>query len=64
MYSLRCELRLHPHGSLNIHGCRSPKAYASGVIGGLVTSTLLTLLLLPVLYEWIFERERTTEVKR
>ncbi len=25
------------------------------VIGGLFTSTLLTLLLLPGLYEWIFE---------
>jgi hypothetical protein len=64
MYSLRCELWLHPHGSLNIHECRSPTAYASGVVGGLVMSTLLTLLLLLFLYEWIFERERTTEVKR
>ena len=27
------------------------------VIGGLITSTLLTLMLLPVLYEWIFENE-------
>jgi hypothetical protein len=27
------------------------------VIGGLFTSTLLTLLLLPGLYEWIFENE-------
>jgi cobalt-zinc-cadmium resistance protein CzcA len=26
------------------------------VVGGLITSTLLTLLLLPVLYEWIEER--------
>jgi heavy metal efflux system protein len=30
---------------------------ASVVIGGLFTSTLLTLFLLPVLYGWIFQRE-------
>jgi cobalt-zinc-cadmium resistance protein CzcA len=34
------------------------------VIGGLFTSTLLTLLLLPVLYEWIFENERPTKVEQ
>lgn len=34
------------------------------MIGGLFTSTLLTLLLLPVLYEWIFEKERPMEVKQ
>jgi hypothetical protein len=34
------------------------------VIGGLFTSTLLTLLLLPVLYEWIFEKENLVEAKK
>lgn len=29
---------------------------ATGVIGGLITSTLLTLLVLPTLYKWIEER--------
>jgi cobalt-zinc-cadmium resistance protein CzcA len=33
---------------------------ATVVIGGLVTSTLLTLLLLSVLYEWVFEEETLT----
>ena len=33
------------------------------VIEGLFTSTLLTLLLLPALYEWIFEKERPKRVE-
>lgn len=38
-------------------GSEVQRPLATVVIGGLVTSTLLTLLLLPVLYEWIFEKE-------
>ena len=34
------------------------------VIGGLFTSTLLTLPLLPVLYEWIFESDPSTETQQ
>jgi len=34
------------------------------VTGGLVTSTLLTLRLLRVLHEWIFEKEPTRRVKQ
>jgi cobalt-zinc-cadmium resistance protein CzcA len=37
-------------------GAEVQRPLASVVIGGLVTSTLLTLFLLPVLYEWIFEK--------
>jgi cobalt-zinc-cadmium resistance protein CzcA len=37
-------------------GSEVQRPLATVVIGGLFTSTLLTLLLLPVLYEWIFER--------
>jgi cobalt-zinc-cadmium resistance protein CzcA len=37
-------------------GAEVQRPLASVVIGGLVTSTLLTLLLLPVLYSWIEER--------
>jgi heavy metal efflux system protein len=44
-------------------GAEVQRPLASVVIGGLFTSTLLTLLLLPVLYEWIFEKENPTEVK-
>jgi heavy metal efflux system protein len=44
-------------------GAEVQRPLASVVIGGLFTSTLLTLLLLPVLYEWIFEKERLTKVE-
>ncbi|MHB1698618.1 MAG: efflux RND transporter permease subunit [Acidobacteriaceae bacterium] len=43
-------------------GSEVQRPLATVVIGGLITSTLLTLLLLPVLYEWVFEREQTTKV--
>jgi cobalt-zinc-cadmium resistance protein CzcA len=38
-------------------GAEVQRPLATVVIGGLFTSTLLTLLLLPVLYEWVFEKE-------
>ncbi|MEO6965220.1 MAG: CusA/CzcA family heavy metal efflux RND transporter [Acidobacteriaceae bacterium] len=38
-------------------GAEVQRPLATVVIGGLVSSTLLTLLLLPVLYEWIFEKK-------
>ena len=34
-------------------GAETQRPLASVVIGGLITSTLLTLLLLPVIYEWL-----------
>jgi cobalt-zinc-cadmium resistance protein CzcA len=37
-------------------GAETQRPLAAVVIGGLVTSTLLTLILLPVLYEWVEER--------
>jgi len=39
-------------------GAEVQRPLATVVIGGLITSTILTLLLLPMLYAW-FERERT-----
>ncbi|HEX7793616.1 MAG TPA: efflux RND transporter permease subunit, partial [Vicinamibacterales bacterium] len=36
-------------------GAEVQRPLASVVIGGLVSSTLLTLFLLPVLYEWMFQ---------
>jgi cobalt-zinc-cadmium resistance protein CzcA len=42
-------------------GSEVQRPLATVVIGGLFTSTLLTLLLLPVLYEWVFERDLSTE---
>ncbi len=41
-------------------GSEVQRPLATVVIGGLVTSTLLTLLLLPVLYEWVFEKDVLT----
>ena len=39
-------------------GSEVQRPLATVVIGGLITSTLLTLFLLPLLYEWVFEKER------
>ncbi|HCE01429.1 MAG TPA: hypothetical protein DER07_10345, partial [Armatimonadetes bacterium] len=43
-------------------GAEVQRPLASVVIGGLVTSTLLTLFVLPTLYGWL-EREKPTEVE-
>ncbi len=43
-------------------GAEVQRPLASVVIGGLVTSTLLTLFVLPTLYEWL-EREQPKEVE-
>jgi cobalt-zinc-cadmium resistance protein CzcA len=37
-------------------GAEVQRPLATVVIGGLVTSTILTLVVLPVLYEWLEER--------
>jgi cobalt-zinc-cadmium resistance protein CzcA len=37
-------------------GAETQRPLATVVVGGLITSTLLTLLLLPVLYEWLEDR--------
>jgi len=41
-------------------GAEVQRPLASVVIGGLASSTALTLILLPVLYEWFFDKERRT----
>jgi cobalt-zinc-cadmium resistance protein CzcA len=38
-------------------GAEVQRPLATVVIGGLVTSTLLTLLVLPTLYVWWFDKE-------
>jgi cobalt-zinc-cadmium resistance protein CzcA len=46
-------------------GAETQRPLAAVVVGGLITSTLLTLLLLPVIYEWMEERmERKLNAKR
>ncbi|MBB3228250.1 cobalt-zinc-cadmium resistance protein CzcA [Luteibacter sp. Sphag1AF] len=39
-------------------GAETQRPLATVVVGGLITSTLLTLVLLPVLYEWMERRRR------
>jgi cobalt-zinc-cadmium resistance protein CzcA len=44
-------------------GAETQRPLATVVVGGLITSTALTLLVLPVVYEWVvnrFERKETT----
>jgi cobalt-zinc-cadmium resistance protein CzcA len=43
-------------------GAEVQRPLATVVIGGVVSSTFLTLLLLPVLYDWVERRTRTTNV--
>jgi cobalt-zinc-cadmium resistance protein CzcA len=44
-------------------GAEVQRPLATVVIGGLLTSTLLTLLILPTLYGW-FEREGETQMTK
>jgi cobalt-zinc-cadmium resistance protein CzcA len=37
-------------------GAETQRPLATVVVGGLISSTLLTLVLLPVLYEWLENR--------
>lgn len=42
-------------------GAEVQKPLATVVIGGLITSTLLTLVVLPVIYSWISQRDNTVQ---
>ena len=44
-------------------GAETQRPLASVVVGGLLTSTLLTLVLLPVIYEWMETRTEQREVR-
>ncbi len=43
-------------------GAETQRPLASVVVGGLITSTLLTLILLPVIYEWMETRKKPAQV--
>jgi cobalt-zinc-cadmium resistance protein CzcA len=45
-------------------GAETQRPLATVVVGGLVTSTALTLLLLPLMYEWVEERRERREAAR
>jgi cobalt-zinc-cadmium resistance protein CzcA len=42
-------------------GAETQRPLATVVVGGLITSTLLTLLLLPLMYEWVETRRERRE---
>ena len=45
-------------------GAEVQRPLATVVIGGLITSTLLTLFILPILYQWVEKRSATFKVKK
>jgi heavy metal efflux system protein len=47
-----------PMATATSTGAEVQRPLASVVIGGLFSSTILTLFLLPVLYDWVFQRNR------
>jgi len=59
MTALVASLGFLPMALATSAGAEMQLPLATVVIGGLITSTLLTLLLLPTLYQW-FEREPTS----
>ncbi len=59
MTALVASLGFMPMALATSAGAEVQRPLATVVIGGLITSTILTLLLLPTLYQW-FEREPTS----
>ena len=45
-------------------GAETQRPLATVVVGGLISSTLLTLILLPVLYEWLENRSDRKDAER
>jgi len=43
-------------------GAEVQRPLATVVIGGIISSTFLTLLLLPLLYDWVERRDRASEI--
>jgi cobalt-zinc-cadmium resistance protein CzcA len=44
-------------------GAETQRPLATVVVGGLITSTVLTLLLLPLMYEWVETRRERREAR-
>ena len=57
---LRC-VGFHPDGNLEQFGAEVQRPLATVVIGGLITSTALTLLVLPTIYGWFEPKEAVPE---
>lgn len=62
MTALVASLGFVPMAFSSSAGAEVQRPLATVVIGGLVTSTLLTLLVLPAVYKWFSERRRDVEV--
>jgi cobalt-zinc-cadmium resistance protein CzcA len=62
MTALVASLGFLPMAVSGSAGAEVQRPLATVVIGGLVTSTLLTLLVLPTLYSWLAERRRDVEL--
>ena len=60
MTALVASLGFIPMALATSAGAEVQRPLATVVIGGLITSTLLTLLILPTLYAW-FERDKEGE---
>jgi cobalt-zinc-cadmium resistance protein CzcA len=48
--------------ALSSAGAEVQRPLATVVIGGIISSDILTLLLLPVLYDWVERRDRANEI--
>jgi len=59
--ALVASLGFLPMATATSAGAEVQRPLATVVIGGLVTATLLTLLLLPALYEWVEQAAGTPE---
>jgi cobalt-zinc-cadmium resistance protein CzcA len=60
MVSLLASLGFLPMATATSIGAEIQRPLATVVIGGLISSTILTLLLLPAMYGWFLPRGRTT----
>lgn len=61
MTAAMAALGLLPAALSHAVGAETSRPFATVIIGGLITDTLLTLLLLPVLYPWFEPKDRQTE---
>ena len=64
MTALMASLGLLPAALSHGIGSETQKPLAIVVIGGLITATLLSLLILPTVYEWVYGRRQQRETRR
>jgi cobalt-zinc-cadmium resistance protein CzcA len=57
-------LGLLPLLVLNLHGSEIERPLAVVMVGGLVTSTLFTLLALPIFYQWVHQTQERLRTRR